>query len=166
MTKVGGTTTPPDPGETVELFTNGTMEAMEAPNKPQGWTQASWGSNTNVFSVVAGHTSPSAARVELTNYVSGNAKWLSPVIEVEGGTYHYSHWYRSSTMSKVQAEVTMADGSKRYIWIGGQAVSDGWVKISEHITIPDGAVSIRFEHFIESNGWLETDDYSLSLHEH
>lgn len=159
------TTTEPEPtgGNVIQ---NGDLENREDDAKPTGWNAAAWGNNVSVASIVAGRNSSTATRVELTNYESGNAKWLSPVCSIAPGTYHFTSWYRSNATSKLIAEVTLSDGTKQYIWLGQHEASEGWVQIMEHVEIPAGAASIRVEQYIESNGWLETDDYSLAPHQH
>src|SRR5258708_4642990 len=71
-------------------------------------------------------------------------------------------WYQSNVGSQLDAEVTMSDGSLKYIWMTDLAPAASWTQAKSQVVVPAGAVKISVYHLVADNGWLQTDDYSLS----
>ena len=156
---------PPPPPTGDEHFINGDIETIFE-GSPASWSMGSWGDNTVTFDTVTGPDSATALRVELADFITGNAKWVTHEMPIDHtGEYTFSNVYRSSVESALVFEITMDDGSKQYIWLGGIVASPVWTSFTQVIDIPLGAVGIRVEQQISDDGWLETDDYSL-VHDH
>ena len=89
-------------------------------------------------------------------------KWLFTPAAVSGGqVYTYNFWYRSNTLAKAKADILLSNGSHVYMNLGDIATNTNWTNKSFVITMPSGAVTISIDNYIASNGYLETDDYSL-----
>lgn len=144
------------------LITNPSLETGSG-DTPSGWTKDSWGVLSAFFSYpVPGHSDDRAARVSVTSYSGGDAKWYFGDVPVKAGAeYFFSDRYRASVLTEVTARYTMSDGSYRYVWIGSARPSDSWARYSASLTAPAGAVSVTVFHLIAAKGTLTVDDYSL-----
>jgi glucose/arabinose dehydrogenase len=163
LTASAGTTTPPPTGS--NLIANPTVATI-APdtNAPSDWTEGSWGTNTPAFSWAGqGRTDANGLRIDLSNYTNGQAKWISKAATVDPSkTYTLSYWYRSTLSHTATLDVTLADGTHQYVWLGNLAASAGWTQQSLTVAnLPATAQSVRLELTIQGNGWLNTDDFSL-----
>jgi hypothetical protein len=85
---LGGYVAPPPPAAT-NVIPNGNVEAVGLDGLPTNWNSAAWGKNTVVHRLAPGRNSTYSMRVEFSNYVSGNAKWITAAIPVEAGKYKY-----------------------------------------------------------------------------
>ena len=109
--RVSGTpivVTPPQPPS--NLISNPSLEtASSNPNLPLGWSKGGWGTNTRIFTYpVAAQDGASAAKVEMTSYTNGDAKWYFNNIPVTPGqTYTFSNWYQSNIPSYVAVQFKM-----------------------------------------------------------
>lgn len=155
---------PPPPPPTSNLIANPSVETLAPDTQlPVDWTRGSWGDNTVDLSVGAARTGAHGLHTQLSNRVSGDAKWISPPTPVTGGTtYRFSNWYRSDISSFLTLDITLADGSHSYQWLGQQDPSADWKQTDASITVPANATSVRVQQYINENGFLDTDDYSLS----
>jgi len=99
----------------------------------------------------------------VTNFVSGDAKWVTPAINVTPGKkYTFSNYYRSNVATEVDVEATLTDGSVQYIWLGTAPAKSTWTKFTKVYTPSANVKSVRLFHVINKNGWLETDTYSFT----
>jgi len=146
------------------LITNNSFETTSG-NTATNWTTESWGNMTKSYSIVSGdaQTGTKSAKVTVSNRRSGDARWQSAPVAVQGGeTLSYSNWYKSNVKTEVDVEVVMADGSTKYLWLGDVAASAvTWKQVKYTITIPQGAKSMTAYHLIARNGWLQTDEFNL-----
>ncbi|MCC7543416.1 polysaccharide deacetylase family protein [bacterium] len=162
-TVVPPTTTVQPPAPSTNLIPNASVDEGAA-NVINGWLAGYWGSLTAQFTTpTQGAQSGSRyARVDVINYTSGDAKWLTPAITVTAGkTYTFSSYYRANVSTAVDVEVTFNDGSVQYGWLGDTPAQSTWTKFTAHYQAPANVKSVRFFHVINKNGWLETDTYSL-----
>ena len=147
------------------LVANGDFETAGSSGVPQGWLTDTWGSMTVAFTYpVAGDSSASAARVDITKYSSGDAKWyFNPIAVTAGTVYQLSDNYMSNVPTEVDVDFKMSDGSDSYYWVADVPSSGGaWGSVSGQITAPSGAVSMTVLHLIQKVGYLEIDNMSVT----
>lgn len=140
---------------------NGTM--------PTGWNTSSWGTNTALHEYLnEGHTGTRSAKVTINNYVDGDAKWFFDPIKTvtPGKQYRISAWYKTNVTPHTVAMFIMNDGTERYFGMPITQPSSNstttWQQYSDTFSVPAGAVSASVFMYINQNGWLQTDDYSLT----
>ncbi len=133
---------------------------------PASWNTSSWGVNSPSFQYMnEGRTGTKSAKVTMSNYTSGDAKWyFDPIKTVEPGKrYRATMYYKSNIEPHAVAMVIMADGTERYYAMPSAPASAAtWRQYSDTFSVPTGAVSASVFMYINQNGWLQTDDYSLS----
>lgn len=147
------------------LIANPSFETA-AGTAPADWQKAAWGTNTTTFTYeTTGHTGSRSATVKVTNYKTGEARWVfnTAVPVTPNTTYAFSDWYKSTVKSSIDAVVTATDGTVSYQWIGDYAVSSSWKQVTANFKAPANAKSVSFNHYIQANGTLTTDDFSLTL---
>ncbi len=143
--------------------------ASSNPSLPQSWQKGGWGTNTRALTYpVAGHTGASAAKIEITSYTSGDAKWyFTPMTAHSGEQYSFSDYYMSTTTSYVTIQYQLADGSFKYQDIVAGAVpASNWRQTSATFIVPtysSPVASLTIFHLINSLGSLTVDDYDLEL---
>lgn len=154
------TTTPPTTAP--NLVTNGNLE-LGSTNAPTGWGANYWGTLTATFTYpVAGKNGGKAAKVAITKYTSGDAKWSFDHVPVSSHTlYTFTEDYHSTVKSNLTVEYKMQDGSYQYQWMGDAPVALNGSSISIPITVPKGAVSLSVFHSITAVGALTIDNASL-----
>ena len=160
----------PGPGQ------NGTQNpSLETPgtvvNMPQCWWGSSFGTNTPVFATVTpGHTGATAAKVTVTNYVSGDAKLLalfdesgcSPSV-TPGHTYSLRAFYTSTAPTQFAIYTRNTLGTWTY-WTSSPLYSPASAYTQASFTtpaIPADITGISFGLNLTSNGELVTDDYGM-----
>ena len=96
----------------------------------------------------AGDGGGSAAKVTITKYTSGDAKWYMNAVPVTAGTaYTISDNYSSNVATEVDMEYDTAGGVASYAQIALPASSGGaWATFSAQITPPAGTASMRMLH--------------------
>ncbi|MDB5180142.1 MAG: hypothetical protein JWN12_774 [Candidatus Saccharibacteria bacterium] len=138
----------------VEIATNG---------QPANFSTNKWGSNTAAFTYGVGHTGSHGLSVAVSNYVSGDAKWVANTVAVTAGqSYTYSDFNTSTTDSELDVEYIDATGTASYVYLQTVAASSTWQQTTSTFTVPAGVVGVSILHIIYSNGTLQTDDYSLT----
>lgn len=136
-----------------------------ASNTPDGWIRGRWGTNTaNFMYPVPSGDGSKAARVTLSAYSSGDAKWASaPVAVTPGRTYTYADSYAATVPSYLTIEYTLSGGAFAYPNIAVLPASPGmWQTRSVSFTVPANVTSARVFHLIKQNGTLEIDNASLT----
>ena len=95
---------------TNNLVPNPTLSQTDAATGlPTGWSHGGWGTNTPIFTYpVTGYNDNFAAKVELTTYIDGDAKWYFAPVAVTPGTYQISDYYQSNTASVLTAGFIVA----------------------------------------------------------
>ena len=131
---------------------------------PANWLPDTWGTNTPTFHwSTDAHTGGKSARVDMTGWVEGQAKWYFPSVPIHSGArYVFTDWYKSNLPSTVSVAYTMSDGTVHY---DGEDFAippaTTWTQYKIGVVFPLGAVQAYFAHGISGNGWLLTDDYSM-----
>ncbi len=160
-------TPPPTPVPSgSNLIANPSFENSAIGTSPDGWSNGSWGTNTATFTyLTTGHTGNRSVKTTISGYSNGAASWHYPTTAVTAGkTYKYENWYQSNVDTEVDAEVTMNDGSVQYFWLGAAVASTSWTKFSSTFVPPAGAKSIVIYQLLAKNGYIVSDDYSLSAY--
>lgn len=155
--------TPPPPPAPNNLVPNPSFESTDAAGQPAPWGRGRWGTNTAAFSFpVSGYEGSKAARVEISAYTSGDAKWHFPETQTAAGrTYSFSDAYRSNETTRVTVQWRLQDGSRTYTDLPNAPASLSWRTYSASFTAPQGAVALTVFHVLRSVGYLETDAFSL-----
>lgn len=130
-----------------------------------GWTPDSWGGNDATLDLVqTAHSGATAARVTITSYTDGDAKWLPDAVAVSPGTdYSYTDWYESNATTELWAQFATADGTLSYLHLGSAApAATTWAADSVDVPVPDTAVTMRVFHVLAGVGSLVVDDVALT----
>ena len=155
-------TAAPQPGQNV--VPNAGVETPDSTGTaPLGWQHGQSRVNTPAFSYLStGHTGSRSVQVKISSYTSGDAYWTYPAQQATGGaTYEFSDYYRANVTTYVYAQVTMADRSQQWLYVGQAVHTNGWNKFDQQFVAPAGAVQVRVYHSLSAKGYLITDDYDL-----
>ena len=150
------------------LPNNGSVEQVSATNPalPAGWQQGGWGTNTPVYEYMnEGHTGSRSVKLTMSNYTDGDAKWMfDPITTLQKGKdYRFSAWYKTNTIPHVVVRTTKADGTDRYFGLPNpEPNGTGWQLYSDTFSVPSDAQSISVFFFLSNNGWVQTDDYTIT----
>jgi peptidoglycan/xylan/chitin deacetylase (PgdA/CDA1 family) len=152
-----------------QLMRNANVDA--GGSSPAFWTTSTWGDHQPAFtwSTDSPHSGSGSLRIEVSEHAGGDSKW----VPVTGGAYYtFSNWYKSNASTAVSVYYELdtdtdgdGDGLIDGHWanlFSGIAPASEWTQYKTGFTMPAGAVRARFVHFIARNGWLQTDDYSLT----
>ncbi len=163
----GGTTASCSANKTVvtdNLIQNPSFEESDASSNPVGWFTGGWGTNTPVFTYpVAGYNSAKAAKVQITSYTDGDAKWyFNDVSVLANQEYKISLNYQSNTTGYLTVRYTLSDATVQYADIGTLTPSAGWASVEKTFTTPANTVSVTVFSLINSVGYLTVDNFYLS----
>lgn len=148
------------------LIANPGFETASGAN-PASWTSNKWGTHNASFNYdTTGRSGSRAASVKVSNYTSGDAKWyFAPVTVTPNATYTFSNWYKSTAASGLDAVVTTTSGSTSYVWIANVPASAAWKQQNFSFKAPANAKQVTFYHYLDKNGTLSVDDYSLTAND-
>ncbi len=148
------------------LVPNASFETVNPTDttKPLNWNTGRWGTNTALFShILSAHTGSRAARVELTSYTDGDAKWwFDPQPVTPGKTYTVSSFYQSNIPSRIVMMFNLANNTQNYIELPQAPASTGWAQYTSSVVAPANSVTASIFHLISQVGWLITDDFVFS----
>lgn len=150
------------------LIANPSVEVSSQPNLPNFWNHGSvWGNLTVKFSYEnTGYQSDKSVKVLVTNYVNGDAKWyFNHVNVISGKKYQYSNYYKSDVGTELVAEIVSGTGQTTYQWLAWTAPSNAWKNVSAEFTAPVDAQKVTVLHLLLGNGYLQTDNFSLTAQE-
>jgi peptidoglycan/xylan/chitin deacetylase (PgdA/CDA1 family) len=133
---------------------------------PQGWQHGSWGTNTPVYEyATTGHTGNRSVKLTMTNYGSGDAKWMfADQALTRGGSYRFSTYYKTNTIPHAVAQFTRDDGTEDFFGMPDPQ-PDGtgnWQLYSDTFNVPSNVKGVNVFLFLSNNGWVQTDDYSIT----
>ncbi|MEN9603946.1 MAG: hypothetical protein RL545_635, partial [Actinomycetota bacterium] len=103
----GNCVTPPSGG--ANLILNPSLET--GTTTPTNWASGKWGTNTATFTypVTPAQDGSKAAKVVVSGYTSGDAKWFFNNVNVTAGTtYTFSDYYQSTATTRLVARYTTA----------------------------------------------------------
>jgi len=150
---------------------NPSLETAGTSTSPANWVSNKWGTNTANFQYVTndGHAGTKSAKVTVTNYTDGDAKWYpQPFALTAGNQYRYTAWYKTNTRVQAVVMFTKADGSVSYFGMPqpfpASNASTVWQQYTETFTVPASTVSVSPFLFIASNGFLSVDDVNVGAY--
>lgn len=148
------------------LIGNSSLETVNPVDStlPDQWFQGGFGTNNRTFEYpVAGTEGVNAAKVTISSYTDGDAKWYFTDVPVStGNIYHFSDKYISNVPTVLYARY-MVNGSEYYAFIKNIPASPVWTTAVADITPPTGATSLTIFHLLNGVGSLTVDDYSLTF---
>jgi glucose/arabinose dehydrogenase len=161
----GGSTPPPPPPPPTgtNLILNPSFEDGTA--SPLSWVQDFWGTNTRIFTFpIAGTDGAKAAKVEITDFSDGDAKWAFEHVAVTpGATYIFSDKYQSNVATSVIVEYKLANGTYQYQELATAPASATWANYQSPLTVPANVQTMTVFHLLSSVGFLSTDQASLII---
>ena len=133
------------------------------PSLPQSWQKGGYGNNNRVLTYpVSGHTGSSAARVDITNYADGDAKWyFNNVSVIPGDSYEFSDYYLSNATSFVTVQFKHTNGSFSYKFLDDLPPAATWTEYKRTFLVPSGISSLTVFHALRGVGRLTVDTYYL-----
>jgi len=127
------------------------------------WQTAHYGKNVPIFIINQQNSEQASLRVEIVDYLDGDAKWQTQSIPVQSGDMlTFKNEYRSNQNIVTSAALRQVDGSDKYITLKQLTDSEDWSSQTSTMIIPKGTVSIRFATILDKAGWLETRNYSIT----
>ena len=152
---------PPPPTDGTNLIPNGNLEVGGA--TPTNWNQGGWGTNERTFTYPTPGAVGDGAKVEITDYTSGDAKWYFDDVAVSSGsTYDLRYQYNSSIPTDILARFTLGDGATQYQYLTGAPATGGaWQTMSNELVPPTNAASFTLFHVINGVGELTVDEFVL-----
>ena len=147
------------------LIANPSLHIVNTLGNPTDWFTGGWGTNNAVYSYNSATSSDgaSAAKVVITSYTDGDAKWFfKDVAIVPGITYDFSDYYQATVPTNTTIRYTMTNGTFVYVDGPVATTSTSWSEYKTTITPPAGAVSVTVFHKLASVGTLSVDSYSLT----
>ena len=125
------------------------------------------------FTTPAGgaHSGNTSFRVDVSGHqgtqYDGDASWTPDLVPVHGNTYYtFSDWYRSDVNTGISVyyeKVGEAAGAGHWQNVySAIAPAASWTHYKTGFTMPEGAYMAQFVHRIAGDGFLQTDDYSLT----
>jgi hypothetical protein len=144
------------------LIANPSVETGSS--QPANWQPDHWGKNTASLTYVnVGHTGSRSLYTAVSNYQSGDAKWIMDPVAVNPSTvYTYSDYYKSNVATELDAAYTDATGTTTYAYLKTVAANANWTAVTSQFTTPANVSRVAIYHLVASNGWLQTDDFSLT----
>lgn len=155
----------PQPTAGANLIKNASLETAGTNGDPADWSRGGWGNNTAVFTYPAeAQSGNTGAKVEITAYTDGDAKWYFEDVPVsEGKTYSFSDYYQSTVSSQLNIRYTFTDGHQEYIAVGSVlSPTSTWKQVQAEAIVPAGAISLTVFHLIDGIGSLTIDNASLT----
>ena len=149
------------------LVKNPSLELSTTGSAPDEWLKGRWGVNKAFFTYpVLGHSSSRGARVEISEYTSGDAKWYFKEVPVTPGKiYVLANDYTANTQSYVTVQLRSSNNTYSYVDIAILPPSSAWTHVEKTITIPQDIVGITVFHLINRIGILNVDNYVLRIKE-
>lgn len=144
---------------------NPSFEVADSATVPSGWTGSVTGINDATFSYpVTGVSGGKAAKVDITSYTSGDAKWQpDDTTVVNGEIYNFTDQYISDVPTKVTVVYTLTDDTTQAFDLGTVPAALNWSVVSFTFTPPVNTKTLTVYHRLMSIGTLTTDDYHLDI---
>jgi peptidoglycan/xylan/chitin deacetylase (PgdA/CDA1 family) len=144
---------------------NASVEQVNDLNEslPLAWSRAGWGTNTTKYTYPkTGYDGSRSVRVDITNYSSGDAKWVYDAQPILANQYYrFRDYYKSNVSTEVVAAVGLSDGTTQYVDLGTVPASTSWAPIGLGFTSPATAKTLTVFHLLAHVGYLVTDKYSV-----
>lgn len=160
-------TTLSQPNKLVGPTQNGEVIRLDEPSTSinyfdePDWRATAYGNNSVAFNIIETQHAK-VLRINMNNFVSGDAKWQTkPIDVVAGQTIRVSSDYRTNVATTVNATLTYKNGSKKYITLSRLASTEQWYGQSSELIVPNNVSNVRFAIILNDNGWLESRNYSI-----
>jgi subtilisin family serine protease len=147
------------------LILNPSLETAGTGGSPSNWSKGGFGTNDRVLTYpVTGQHGDKAARIDITSFADGNAKWYFANVPVTPGkTYTFSDYYKSDVPTNVVAQFKMTNGTFSYdVPTQSAASPTSWSRVLRTFTVPANVVSLTVFHSLAQIGYLITDNFSLT----
>jgi peptidoglycan/xylan/chitin deacetylase (PgdA/CDA1 family) len=132
---------------------------------PADWNKNAWGDIAAQFTYEnTGRTDARRVSVNVTQQMSGDAKWYAQPVNVQPNkTYLYRDYYKSTADSRVVVAFIDEAGNYTYAEVAGAAASADWKQYQTTFTVPAGAVKATVFHLLDRVGTLTIDDVLLQV---
>ena len=158
-------------GPGVNGIVNGGVETLGGTGSPSCWTRGGYGTHTALLSVTSqAHSGGSAVRAEVSDHVSGDARWMPALDEggcapsvAAGHEYSLRAWYTSDIPTQFAVYTRSAGGVWSYWtsspWFGAADAYEQAVWTTP--AVPEGVTGMSFGLSAFSNGALTVDDVEI-----
>lgn len=156
----------PNQAQQYELVRNPSLESQGNGNNPANWSQRATGSNTALFSYpVTGKVGDRAAKVEVTNYNTGDAAWTHQNVNViPGRQYTISNQYSSTASTTLAVQYTNSNNTTTLVDLATLgSTGSAWKTVTRTVSIPSGVTSMTVVQLLRGVGSVTVDDFSLRL---
>ncbi len=152
---------PPAPGN---FIPNSNFETAGTGGNPLNWNQDHWGTNSPTFTYSnIGVGGSKAAKVTLSSYSSGDAKWFFDPVSLSPGNYTYTDQFQSSVASDLTVQFQNTDGSFTYKDIGTFAASpNGFTTATANFSVGSNISKVTVFHLIQAVGYLTIDNTGIT----
>lgn len=166
MTFVLGSASQVADAASINLIENPSVELVSPlnPNLPAARSTGTLGNNKSTFQWQStGVDGSKSLYITMKKHVSGEAKWMFDPITVQPREqYTYRSYYRANVPTQLYAQYTTASGAVTNKLLKAVPLSTRWKQVSVTFTVPVNVTSLRISHLIKRNGYLATDDFSLT----
>jgi peptidoglycan/xylan/chitin deacetylase (PgdA/CDA1 family) len=154
--------------ETAQAFpdnriANPSLETVDTTGTPVDWYVSSWGTNnaTSTFPV-PGYDGVNAAKVQITEYTDGDAKWyFKDGTVIPNQDYTYSSYYMSDATTTLTVKYTYNDTSVAMVDLDTVGPQVAWTHYLKTIHIPANVYSLTVYHRLTGVGSLAIDNVEL-----
>jgi peptidoglycan/xylan/chitin deacetylase (PgdA/CDA1 family) len=159
ITVIAGSNPIPNPSAEQASATN--------PAMPDKWKTDTWGNNTTSFEYAnGGHGGNKSVKITMSNYDTGDSKWIFDTIPLERGkSYRVSAWYKSNVLPHPGLKYVKDDNTIDYtnlpIMDANSNAATQWQLYGDTFTVPLNVKAVSMFFYISNNGWLQTDDYVI-----
>lgn len=147
------------------LIQNANLNEVDPANTkmPRYWLTGKWGTNTATFTYPsASNDSTSAAKLAVTSYTSGDAKWyFQPVTVAANTSYTFTASYTSTAILGVVAQITSTTNTVSYLDLGTVPASAQYSTINKTFTTPANAAKVSVFVLLNRVGTYTIDNYFL-----
>ncbi|MCA9361726.1 hypothetical protein KC845_04200, partial [Candidatus Kaiserbacteria bacterium] len=157
------TTTPPN-GTTTNLILNPDFEINGTGGNPANWKKGGWGTNNRVLTYPTAGQTGQGAKVAITSFTNGDAKWYFDEVDVEPNKeYTIGDSYKSNISSEALLRYTLVGGGTQYFFLEDLPSSNNaWTTFSKKFTTPANVESVTLFHTIAGVGEMTVDNYLLT----
>lgn len=143
------------------LVANGDFE-LGTTNNPTAWAQGEWGALTTTYAFPVAGVTGNAAKVTVSGYQDGDAKWFHNEVPVTAGTtYVYKDKYKATIASSIVIQYRNASNVMSYVWLKDAPVASAWNDTEVSFLVPTGIVAVSVFHLIAGNGSITLDNVSI-----
>lgn len=146
-----------------DSITNPSVEDSLDKQMPKNWSNNCWGNNSTTFTYLnKGHSGKHSLKIEVSEYVDGDAKWIFEPIKLAPGDYLFKDFYKSDVETRLVVAITKNTGEIEYIDLPDAPASKKWKEYQTSFEVPEYAHRVSVYHLISKDGYLITDDYSIA----